>query len=117
MLLLAIEAILTEDNNALGFYGTHFTPATCQSFYMLPNVTASACVVFKVHESPSLSPISSACRHGRSNPRFHSVRRWNTYPCGSLTEAELKNVRHIGPLQICLVWVGLILAPWLSGET
>ncbi|KAJ7443595.1 hypothetical protein B0H11DRAFT_2250512 [Mycena galericulata] len=38
--LLVIETLLTVDYNALGFYGTHFTPATCQSFYMTPNVTA-----------------------------------------------------------------------------
>ncbi|KAJ6623628.1 hypothetical protein B0H10DRAFT_2213310 [Mycena sp. CBHHK59/15] len=38
--LLFIESILTAEYNALGFYGTHFTPATCKSFYMLPNVTA-----------------------------------------------------------------------------
>ncbi|KAF7349997.1 putative Transmembrane protein [Mycena venus] len=32
--------ILSLVTNGIGFYGTHFTPATCQSFYMLPNVTA-----------------------------------------------------------------------------
>ncbi|KAJ7450506.1 hypothetical protein B0H11DRAFT_2331074 [Mycena galericulata] len=38
--ILVIETIITVDYNALGFYETHFTPATCQSFYMTPNVTA-----------------------------------------------------------------------------
>ncbi|KAJ7868309.1 hypothetical protein B0H13DRAFT_2558844 [Mycena leptocephala] len=32
--------IISLVSNGIGFYGTHFTPATCQSFYMLPNVTA-----------------------------------------------------------------------------
>ncbi|KAJ6506959.1 hypothetical protein C8R45DRAFT_514148 [Mycena sanguinolenta] len=32
--------IISLVTNGIGFYGTHFTPATCQSFYMLPNVTA-----------------------------------------------------------------------------
>ncbi|KAJ7501100.1 hypothetical protein B0H11DRAFT_2189068 [Mycena galericulata] len=36
---------------------------------------------------------SHACRHGRSNPCFHS------------------NVRYIGPLQICSIWVGLSSPP------
>ncbi|KAJ7114255.1 hypothetical protein C8R44DRAFT_929027 [Mycena epipterygia] len=32
--------IISLVTNGIGFYGTHFTPATCQPFYMLPNVTA-----------------------------------------------------------------------------
>ncbi|KAF7349816.1 putative Transmembrane protein [Mycena venus] len=32
--------IISLVTNGIGFYGTHFTPATCRSFYMLPNVTA-----------------------------------------------------------------------------
>ncbi|KAJ6556021.1 hypothetical protein B0H19DRAFT_1262141 [Mycena capillaripes] len=32
--------IISLVTNGVGFYGIHFTPATCQSFYMLPNVTA-----------------------------------------------------------------------------
>ncbi|KAF7366022.1 putative Transmembrane protein [Mycena venus] len=32
--------IISLVTNGIGFYGTHFTPATCKSFYMLPNVTA-----------------------------------------------------------------------------
>ncbi|KAJ6589796.1 hypothetical protein B0H10DRAFT_2197732 [Mycena sp. CBHHK59/15] len=38
--LLVVESISTAEYNALGFYGKHFTPATCKHFYMLPNVTA-----------------------------------------------------------------------------
>ncbi|KAJ7825566.1 hypothetical protein B0H14DRAFT_2820227 [Mycena olivaceomarginata] len=33
-------SIISLATNGIGFYGKHFTPATCQSFYMLPNVTA-----------------------------------------------------------------------------
>ncbi|KAJ6524207.1 hypothetical protein B0H19DRAFT_1276653 [Mycena capillaripes] len=32
--------IISLVSNGIGFYGKHFTPATCQRFYMLPNVTA-----------------------------------------------------------------------------
>jgi hypothetical protein len=67
------ETRLTADYNALGFYGKHFTLATCKPFYMLPNITASAYTGFTVHESLSLMPIFSACWHGRANPRVHSV--------------------------------------------
>jgi hypothetical protein len=71
--LLVFETRLTGDYNALGFYGKHFTLATCKPFYMLPNITASAYTGFTVHESLSLMPIFSACWHGRANPRVHSV--------------------------------------------
>ncbi|KAF8144187.1 hypothetical protein K438DRAFT_588008 [Mycena galopus ATCC 62051] len=32
--------IISLITNGIGFYATYFTPATCQSFYMVPNVTA-----------------------------------------------------------------------------
>ncbi|KAJ7796237.1 hypothetical protein B0H14DRAFT_2916051 [Mycena olivaceomarginata] len=38
--ILSRMSIISLATNGIGFYGTHFTPATCQSFYMLPNVTA-----------------------------------------------------------------------------
>ncbi|KAJ6618668.1 hypothetical protein B0H10DRAFT_1222569 [Mycena sp. CBHHK59/15] len=32
--------IISLISNGIGFYGTHFTPATCKPWYMLPNITA-----------------------------------------------------------------------------
>ncbi|KAJ7044565.1 hypothetical protein C8F04DRAFT_590439 [Mycena alexandri] len=33
-------SIISLISNGIGFFGTHFTPESCQRFYMLPNVTA-----------------------------------------------------------------------------
>ncbi|KAJ7218254.1 hypothetical protein B0H12DRAFT_1153266 [Mycena haematopus] len=33
-------SIISLVSNGIGFFGTHFTPASCHRFYMLPNVTA-----------------------------------------------------------------------------
>ncbi|KAJ6515656.1 hypothetical protein C8R45DRAFT_215108 [Mycena sanguinolenta] len=33
-------SIISLVSNGIGFFGTNFTPASCQRFYMLPNVTA-----------------------------------------------------------------------------
>ncbi|KAJ7904754.1 hypothetical protein B0H14DRAFT_2664240 [Mycena olivaceomarginata] len=33
-------SIISLVSNGIGFFGTHFTPASCRRFYMLPNITA-----------------------------------------------------------------------------